>query len=252
MLAMMVFFGSLTFPVFFGFCMIHELEPTHLLIYDLLEVDIQFKPDFIPFFALMAWLVFTASNTVCTLLILCILYYNLTYNYLVSLCPTQYISNRITTLGFGNLAPLEFNVSYRTLQVFTQIMNQITASICFSMHFVVCMAVFVALSYACISFPELMFGSGVALAIMAAICLLVAPIIIYFECFVQGLLADANAEVFNSGSKLFRRKPLLSKSFKSFSNIVWQTAFPFFVVDLQTFPQFIQQAIDFLITLLVA
>lgn len=140
---------------------------------------------------------------------------------------------------------------YRTEQVLNGLMNKIYSSLVISVFHVVALFVFVCISFTLVTSWKVVFRLPL-IAKMVFVVGFCAPLAL--EYLQAELVGDVviNFRQFTVNSKqLSGVKTYYGKFSNSFrKSLVFELAYSFFTMSKKTFPQFIGQGIDFLLTLL--
>ncbi|CAL8070933.1 unnamed protein product [Orchesella dallaii] len=251
-------------PLVYGICMCAELEPTHMLIEEVLEVNLQMSLAHSPCLLLITWITLNAANSAFTVVMVGIIYFQLSKISISVLTPvtirqrvngsnafSRRIEYQVMTRSLGVRDDTFVMKMYRIQQMFNRLLNEFFASILISCHHVVVLGVFVFMSFLFIEYSAAIMSSGISatvLFLMGISCPIIAE---WYESLVSGNTCETSAEFVKKTRRLTNRKSYFYKFVLSCPNMAYQTGEPFFGVDRRTFPQFIQQGLEFLITLLV-
>ncbi|ODN05827.1 hypothetical protein Ocin01_00832, partial [Orchesella cincta] len=204
---------TLVLPFTYALCVTNEVEPTHVLLEEWLEVDIQFHVKFLPFFLMMTWAIFSICNLVCIVLFPAACYWLLVDSSLVALIPTSIHVHvhSVETTGLGILPYSDVILVYRTLQIVTGLFNEVAKSIFVSLHHVLLLVLLLAGTYVSITMPDMVFYSNLSFTLMILAATVFPLVMEYFESEVLGALWVTSQEFIDSSKCLTSRKNLYRK-----------------------------------------
>ncbi|CAL8070983.1 unnamed protein product [Orchesella dallaii] len=259
---------SLFIPFGFGVSFCNKLEPTHILVKELLEVDVQMSLQHFPFILFITLVVSCSANAVFLIIMTGICNYTLAHICITSLTPIsveQRITLRhkehhhskpmieylVTTENFGNMDDTTLLEMYKIQLLFNKILNAFIASMLVTFHHIICLIVFVFFTFVVIRYSDVIFNAGIIVIGAVIISIVAALNAQLFEAEVSGNLYEASNGFVEKVRKLTSRKSRAHKCVLSCPTITFQMAYPFFTVDKHTFVQFVHQGLDFLATLLL-
>ncbi|CAL8134452.1 unnamed protein product [Orchesella dallaii] len=193
-------------PLGLAACVLHPLEPTHIMIQEWLEVDLHLHWRYIPFLLLVMAVTSKAAVTVfngiifgfCYLLLASICLSSLTPEHVTikvqpnaNTCQKSMIRYSVVTQCFGTLDDMIVVKMYRTQQVLNVLINEIYGTILISLHHVTMLVVFVVLSLTLLKCPgEMLFNSGPLILVILVAGPIVPPFIEYWETHEVGEVHD--------------------------------------------------------------
>ncbi len=153
---------------------------------------------------------------------------------------------------------------FKIQQMFNILMNQIFGSLTFSLHHVICLFLFTGLTFIMVAVPSEMAQLGWAITSLILFVSVVPLFIEFMESILLGDIIDVSNKfvqrckclIFNGsqGNRKFTSDSafaviIFKKFTRAFRPIKVQTAYPFFTVTRNTFPEFFYQAVTLIITL---
>lgn len=253
------------FPIGYMGAVVVILEPVHQLIKYILEEDITPSIRHLPIFFVLL------NGLMCICLIIfysisaAFLYTSLSTSTVEFMTPIAVyektwkrkfngkvlIEYRFETKKFGIVGEESLIKYYRTEQVLNSLLNQIYSSLAISVVCVIMLVVFVCLCFMLITSWKV-FLQLPLIAIAIIMVGFVAPIAVeYLQAECIGELVVSFSQFTVKSKQLCGFNSLYGKFSKSCrKSVVLELAYPFFAVTKQTFPQFLMQGIDLLITLL--
>ncbi|CAL8141043.1 unnamed protein product [Orchesella dallaii] len=256
--------GSAFVPFAFGACVCVGIEPTHAMLQEWLEVNISFKPKFIPFILFMAWIVSDAANTVFVMSTLCFLYLVLGRTVASGMTPQSVtktvlpnsskvkfsVRYNLNTRYFGVLDDMTIIRMFRTEQVINSWINSILGSILVSAHHVAYMLTLIGAAVTLLRATEEVIDGGI-LPLAVMLIGVFAPLCMeYAESVEISELCDKSDGFVRSCIHMTDRRTMLYKFAKSCPKLRVHTAYPFYNISRDTFPQFLSQVQEFLISIL--
>lgn len=250
------------FPLGFTACFCSKEEATHILVSDWFEVEISLKWSHLPF---LAFLLRGVTNAASILYMI----FGLGYTYIVLITGTSDILKpkqaavmqldefkslslyTLETYGLGNLKDYEIVRLYRKQRIIATLINQIFASLRISFQHIVLLMVALTICYFFVrGFSVILRLDFLALVVLTTgfITSMVAE---YIQAEKIGELVQSTERHVKKCRVATRRTTWFWKTARSWPpRLTFQVAYPFFVMDKHSFPQFCEQVIDFLITLL--
>ncbi|CAL8145958.1 unnamed protein product [Orchesella dallaii] len=237
-----------------------DYEPTHILIKEWFEVELSFVPQHFPFLLLMLWGAFVIAEVTFEILVTLLVYVVFVTCYTSSLFPVlaklvvipssrQIIQYRIETRHFGTMQDSQLVEMFRVQQIINILINDIFASLLVSFHHVVCLLVFVGLSFILLEFSHLLAELGIMISVAVVACWFAPLVVIYVESVNGGGIFDTTSAFVKQCKHSTIRRSVLRKYAASWATLVLETAYPFYKVHRNTFLEFVMQGIDFIITL---
>ncbi|CAL8116240.1 unnamed protein product [Orchesella dallaii] len=256
--------GTVIAPMFVVFIVFHHLEPTHLLIEDILEVHMSLEDIFVRpgFYVMMLPPCFAGlyggGNATYIVTQVVLWYYLVTKGALMDITPTEeqpavVAGSRKKGLKlelekYGYVQDDEIIRSYRTLQLFNCLMNEIFSSLAMAFHHVAILVCVCAMAYFAIKMNDAVGLSGYMILGGAMAMLLTVE---YTECDKFGNLLDISGAFMVNGSRVAPRGSLFRKFIRSCPLFYVRAAHPFFTMDRMTFAGFWNEVVDKTITLLL-
>ncbi|CAL8134456.1 unnamed protein product [Orchesella dallaii] len=253
-------------PLAYVACVLHPLEPTHIMIQEYLEVDLHLHWRYIPFLLLVMAVISKAAVTIfngiifgfCYLLLASICLSSLTPEHVTmkvqpsaNTCQKSMIRYTVVTQCFGTLDDMIVVKMYRTQQVLNVLINEIYGTILISLHHVTTLVVFVGLSLTLLKCPgETLFNSGPLVFLIIVVGPAVAPFIEYWETHEVGEVYDLSHIFVTKCNKMLSRRSVLRKVAISCRPLALELAYPFVTITKHTFLEFMYRGIDLLITIL--
>ncbi|CAL8148568.1 unnamed protein product [Orchesella dallaii] len=251
-------------PVAFAGCICVRMEPTHAMVQEWLEVNISFKPRFIPFILFMAWIVSNAASVIFSGINVGFQYILLARSLVTCLTPESAtkivqpglamykvkIQYELNSRYFGILDEMTAVRMFRTQQVFNTIINEIFGGVLIAFHHVACMLAFLGGAYTLLQATDEALDGG-PLVVAALVLAMIVPLVLQYEEAkeISELCQKADAFV-GRCVNLTNRRSMLYKFARSCPKLQVHAGYPFFNVGKDTFTQFWAQGLDFLIDML--
>ncbi|CAL8070534.1 unnamed protein product [Orchesella dallaii] len=255
---------SVLLPLAFVVCISVEFDPNHKFIEEVLEVNLQMSPAHLPYILFLFWISLSALNSTFIVGMVGIIYFQLSkicISVLTSVtvqkrvnAPNTFsrrIEYKVMTKGLGVRDDTFVMKMYSIQQVFNKLLNEFYASVLISCHHVIFLAVFVFLSFLFIKYSALVLSSDVSVTALFMVGISASITAEWLESMISDNICKMSEEFVEKTRRLTNRKSYFYKFVSSCPNMTYKTAEPFFGVDKHTFPQFIQQGLEFLISLLV-
>ncbi|CAL8143434.1 unnamed protein product [Orchesella dallaii] len=256
-----------TFPLFaYGACLIIPMEATHAFLQECLEIDLSFEFKFAPLILFFIWVASNMGSVLFNATTLTLSHMVLTIACISVITPdhvrlieqkklsveTNGLRYQIVTSCFRSLEDIQVVNMYRTQQIINNLLNEILATILFSLHHVFALVVVVGLTYTILKVPEVLARAG-PLILFGFICGASIPVFLeYFEATELNELSEVSMTFKGKCNDIMSRRSMLRKFAVSCPPLRIQAGYPFFNVSRDTFLQFMSQCIDFLISLLAA
>ncbi|CAL8070987.1 unnamed protein product [Orchesella dallaii] len=259
---------SFFIPFGFGAAFCNNMEPTHVFVKELFEVDVQMSLQHFPFILLIILMVFCSANAACLIVMIGICNFTLAHICIKSLTPISVkqkvtrgqkdgqqpkfvIEYVMTTENFGDMDDSTMLDMYRIQQLFNKILNELYGSIVIAFNHIICMIVFVFLTFTTIRYSDDVFNTGIIVVVAAFSAIIAALIAEWYEAVVSGYLYDVSNDFVGKVRRITSSKSGAHKRVASCPCLAFDIAHPFFMVDKHTFLQFVHQGLDFLTTLLL-
>ncbi|CAL8134464.1 unnamed protein product [Orchesella dallaii] len=252
-------------PIGFAGCVLHPLEPSHIMIQEWLEVTVSLKWIFIPFLLLVTAVISKAAVTVFNGIIFAFCYILLATMCITSLTPERVmtvvqpnadasqkamIRYNVVTKCYGTLDDITVVKMYRTQQVLNVLINEIYASVLFSIHHVATLVVFVGLGLTLLKCPgEMLINSGPLIFLILVAGPAIPPFIEYWEAYEISEITDTSNAFITKCNKMLSRRSMLRKTVMSCRRLTLEAAYPFFTMTKHTFLEFVYYGIDLMITI---
>lgn len=257
-------------PLAVGFALLYmKAGPSHQMFEETFEIELTFEWRWLPLALFYIWGASTISSIIFFLITIFLCNIWFTKSILVYLTPNQGFihsnHSKISTHLFGLLDIQTITHMFKVQQIFNILMNQITGSITFSLHHVICLFLFTGLTFIMVAVPNLMLHLGWAITSLILFASVVPLFVEFMESILLGEVLDISNKfvdrckrlMFNGshnrrcGSEKAYYAVLLFKKFtRAFRPIKVQTAYPFFTMTRNTFPEFFYQSVTLIITLL--
>ncbi|CAL8134458.1 unnamed protein product [Orchesella dallaii] len=217
-------------PLGFIVCVLHPLEPTHIMIEKWLEIDLHLHWKYIPFLFIVMAVISKAAVTVfngavfafCYGLLTTICIKSLTPEHVTTVVQRQSNANAsqkamirysVVTQCFGTLDDMTVVKMYRTQQVLNNRINEIYGSILFSIHHVACLCVFVRLSLTLVKCPlEALMNSGPIMFLVFAVGSETPSFIEYVETHEISEVNDVSNAFTGKCNRMLSRRSMLRKT----------------------------------------
>ncbi|CAL8116717.1 unnamed protein product [Orchesella dallaii] len=249
--------GSLTLlvPLSFGFLVTKKFEPTHQFLEEWLEIDIEFSLQYLPVLAYLVLIVLCAANNVYVMFTFILCYLLLTRfipDMTVIGLGKQMNGNQylLRTQAFGTLTDEEVIHLYRVQQLFNRLMNNIMASLLISFHLVVFIVCLVVSAFIWITQGDTIIESGMMCVAFLGIAVLGPIYANFLESRFCGAVVKNSEEFLDKGRKIVKRRSIFRKFAKGGFRLTLEVAYPFFTVGRNTFLEFMQESLGFLVDLL--
>ncbi|CAL8141007.1 unnamed protein product [Orchesella dallaii] len=251
-------------PVAFAACICVRMEPTHAMLQEWLEVNISFRPKFIPFILFMSWIVSNAASVIFSIINLIYQYVLLSRSVVFGLTPqstskmvqpgtSKYnviIRYDLNSRYFGVLDEMTAVQIYRTQQIFNRITNDICGNVLISNHHVACMLAFLGGALGLLKATDVVLDGGPLVVAVLVLAVIVPLVLEYEESKEISELCQKSEEFVRRCVNLTDPRSMLYKFAKSCPKLKVHTGYPFFNVGKDTFTQFWGQGLDFLIAML--
>ncbi|CAL8117155.1 unnamed protein product [Orchesella dallaii] len=256
--------GTVIAPMVLVFMVFHPLEPTRVLVEDLLEIHMSLEDIFVrPCFYMVVLPpcfagLYGGGNAIYISTQTMFWYYLVTKGALMDITPTgeqpaavvggrkSRLKLEVEKLGF--VQDDEIIRSYRTLQLFNCLMNEIFSSLAMAFHHVAILVCVCAMAYFTIKMNDVVGLLGYVLLGSTMSLLLTIE---FTECDKLGVLLEVSGTFIDSGSRVAPRGSLFRKFVRSCPLFYVQMAYPFFTIDKMTFAGFWTEVMDKTITLLL-
>ncbi|CAL8070981.1 unnamed protein product [Orchesella dallaii] len=259
---------SLFIPIGFGASFCNALEPTHILVKEVLEVDVKMSLQHFPFVLLIVLIVSLPANAAFLLIMIGICNYTLAHicisslnpisveqritrvhkNHQHSKCMIEYV---VTTENFGDMDDTTMLDMYRIQQLFNKLLNEFFGSIIIAFNHVTCMGVLVFFCFIVIKHSQEIANAGIIVIVAVVAAIMATLIAEWYEAQVAGNIYEVSHEFVGKVRRITGRNSGAHKRVASCPSISFDLARPFFSVDKHTFLQFVYQGLDFLTTLLL-
>ncbi|CAL8083778.1 unnamed protein product [Orchesella dallaii] len=248
-------------PVAFAACICVRMEPTHAMLQEWLEVDISFRPKFIPFILFISWIVSNAASVVFSAINFVYQYLLLSRSVVFGLTPqstskmvqpgtSKYkviIRYDLNSTYFGVLDEMTAVQIYRTQQIFNSITNDICGNVLISFHHVGCMLAFLGGALGLLQATDVILDGGPLVVAVLVLAVIVPLVLEYEESKDISELCQKSEEFVRRCVNLTDPRSMLYKFAKSCPKLKVHTGYPFFNVGKDTFTQFWGQGLDLLI-----
>jgi len=254
-------FLTAVFPFLLLVIVFHPLEPNNVMLREWLEFEL--KPEnldmsmlvfVVPFFLTAAY---GGGNAIFVFGCSAVTYCFVALPCLKGMTPESIHSRKgsrrhaLVTRHYGVLEDIEIINLYRTQQHLNVLINTVFASALLSMHHVACLAAAATLAYFGIRFQSVLDNAGV-IGYMVVFGGMSLPLIIEFvESYLLGQLVEVSFDFREAGINLVPRKTLLATFARSCQKMYVEEAYPFFKIRRETFFEFMEQVVDYTITLLL-
>lgn len=242
-------------------CVPHE--PLHMLLQDLFETKISFNVSSIPYLIIFNWSASTMATYALQCISLCLGYTILGTSCSEFMIPTnitvklkhmskykgQQTQYEITTKQLGTLDESSIIHLFRCCQVINKLANGVLACMEVSFMQIVLLVMYVVLSYMIIAGQQLVFENE-ALVGFALVGLFTSLYIEFQVAAMTDEIVTASTKFVSKSLKLSLRKSMYWKFAKSCPKCLdIKIAYPFFQMSKQTFPEFVLEGLNFLVTL---
>ncbi|CAL8085702.1 unnamed protein product [Orchesella dallaii] len=248
-------------PIAYGGIFLQRYEPVHQLFLDVFEIDVTFELRHINILVSIFWALSSCGVVIFHTIVVIVVYYEFANICLSSLVPRNlhlhHTSQRlhkydVETTCFGVLEDEEVVQMYRTQQMFNVLVNDIYASLLFSIHQPILMIIIVGLSFVVFKIYHVVVAMGFLAPVMAFGGIFVVLFVVYLESENLGMLIEHSAAFKIIGRGFSSRRSLFWKFAVSCPNLWFDLAHPFFKISRGTFWDFFCRYVDFLINLLVS
>lgn len=239
-------------------------EPTHRYFQTFFEVDVSLNLRSLPVLLLIFWIamdtalvVFLASAVgLFEIMLLPVATEIITPAHVssMSLSSSHIINYRFNSQLHRDLDEDSVVRNYRYIQVLNCHTNLIYSCLSITSHHAVTMITLVCLAFLCIRTWYILVAVGFSGYVMLGLCLCGMPaclVIEYVECLKIGKIVDATKQFVCNGNALVRRTTRFGKFIRSCPKyLTIRSADPFFLITKETFIQYLDEAMNFLVTLL--
>ncbi|CAL8085704.1 unnamed protein product [Orchesella dallaii] len=248
-------------PIAYAGIFLNRYDPIHQLLLDVFEIDVKLELRYIKILGFMFWVLSSIGVVIFQILVLIVVYYGFANICMASLVPRNlhlhHTSQRlhkyhVETTCFGVLEDEEVVRMYRTQQMFNVLVNDIYASLLFSIHQPILMIIIVGISFVVFKIFHVVVAMGFLAPVMAFGGIFVVLFVVYLESENLGMLIEHSAAFKIVGRGFSSRRSLLWKFAVSCPILWFDLAHPFFKISRGTFCDFFCKYVDFFITLLVS
>lgn len=251
-------------PLGFILAICVPFEPLHMLLQDLLETNISLKLSNIPYLLIFTWSGSTMATYAFQCITLCLGYTILGTSCSEFMIPTNItiklkqasmyqvhqIQYQITTKELGTLDENTIIHLFRCCQIINKLANDVLACIEVSLMHIVLLVVYVVFGYMIIAGQHFVFGNE-ALVGFALVGLFTSLYVEFLVATMTDEIVTASTKFVSKSLKLSLRRSMYWKFAKSCPKCLdIKIAYPFFQMRKQTFPEFLLQGLNFLVTLI--
>lgn len=246
-------------PFLLGSCVCMDFEPAHLAAKTLLNIDMSpFNPSSFPYLLLIVWMIFHLSVMITVWIILgyaYIVFAFTTFSWLLPISAETSVASgtiiRTKLMGYQN-AP-SFVKLLRTEQILNVLTNNVFGSVLIASHHIMTVFMFSLFTFILIDLGDVLLNQfGVLLVIIMVLSTVIPVMVQYFECHFAGNVYDNVDRFLVYCRKLTKRSNVLYRVACSCKCMTLQSAYPFFRVRHQTFPELQNQQIQLVLTLLMS
>ncbi|CAL8136294.1 unnamed protein product [Orchesella dallaii] len=209
-LAIMLAIGSLIVPWVMVSYLSTNVEPTHAMVKEWLEVDISFTPEYFPLILVVALGVTAAGGVIFVFLISALYYVVFLMCYTTSMFPIH--SQMVITPGTRRIIEYRMETKY-------------------------------------FEFSHVLLETGMLISLAIVSCWIGIALIVFVESANGGAVIDKSDAFVNQCRHLLIRRSGLRKFALSCPRLLLDFAYPFYKVHRNTFLEFVMQGVDFTITL---
>ncbi len=262
----LIFLTSVVVPFGYVLCLSSELEPGHVLLSDLLEIDVSLSWKYFSFLLTLTLPVFACFVLIYYVIALFIMYVHFLETSIYLITPTYFrlvpvvpkckpnvkyrLAYEFSTPIFPNINESELILLFRIQQTFNRIINDIWGNVFVSQHQLGFMCIFVGLFYTIIHGAQEIRTGG--LIFLITFCSMIV-----FVLSVQLMVSHKSGYhddlckrfVVDKGTRILNRKLRYCKFLLSCWNLKSQIAYPFYDISRETFPQFVSEGLGFFVTL---
>jgi len=238
-------------PILFPFAVMYEQrEPLHRFLIDYLELHPRLDLKFgIPFAIFVGYITMQIANTISFVENNHQLYCQLVHGW-NKFFIGQLGQRRIDSVSFSfTRKDLGFVSSYRKLQVFHRIANNVFGSDLFAVHHGTMMVLGIICFFVLIRLHKDFNLLPLTFVVFGAMASLVVP---FVEFYMQSELRENSEELARQVRLRYGRNTIMSKFVRSFWLVSLETGLPFYTVERDTTISFVDKMLEFLIDLLLS
>ncbi|CAL8085700.1 unnamed protein product [Orchesella dallaii] len=248
-------------PLGYGATFLTANEPVHQLFQEVLEVDVTFELHNIHILLGIGWLVTTCGGVIfymTTAVVVSFEFANICFSSLIPQRLQFRHSNKrlykyhVETAYFGVLEDEEVIHMYRTQQIFNILSNNMVSSLLFCSLQPAIMIILVGLSFVVFKFFHVLQEIGLTGIVLAFSGIFIALLIQFLESENLGMLVEHSKNFRKIGRRFSNRRSLYWKFAVSCPVVYFDVAHPFYKISRETFGEFFQKYLEFLIDLLVS
>ena len=250
--------ATLFFPVAVFFTGMHPMEPTHVLIFEWFEFHFAPELNFLPWMILFFQTVFGVGSTITLMMISIAFCWILPTIVVDTLSPADELNAGryrarcdLVTKNMGNMKDSKIIDLYRAQQIINVLLNEFYTSYLISFHHAGILAAVTSLIFFAIAYNNVLSEVGLFAYILVLGLVVAASAIVFFECSFCGDLVDITDGFRNAGKKIVGRWTMYGKFCNSCRVFYMQLAWPFFHLNKETFFEWCDQVLNYVVTFLI-
>lgn len=251
----MVVVLGLAIPILYTLLLYHPADPVHNMLKEFLELEMKPTLQTLIIQICYADCLFIISNTICSLLLLCVMINALVTQWITLTLPKFYSRKSWSRIFYSNklglLTDKQICWVFRCSQILCNRWQSVFGTIRLALHFAVYQVIVVSLCFLLIQYRELLvFHNATGIAVLCMICLLACIICCRIECSFIGEMVDRSREYKRACVKNSGRKAWIHKTARSFPTLITSCTYPLFVVNNATYLDFWHICVDNIVSLL--
>lgn len=255
------FIVSLLLPFGIVSIITHPMEPIHQFIEELLEEKLTFNSTLFRVMFLPSSLVALNFGNVVALQTFAIAMYYMIQTVCMDALQIKRLHCRsvgldvgrsyLVTQGFWVLKDDEAIFLYRTQQVLNELLNSFFKSVLISFHHVGCLATVVVLIVFVVRYNDILRNEGVFAYILVFVSMMAPMFLLYAQSRMCGDVAASSIRIRESVAKIMPRRFLMRKFCVSCRTFYIKVSHPFYHVQKDSFLVFVDQALGYVVQLLL-
>ncbi len=254
---------TLTLLLPFGMVSIitHPMEPLHQFVEEMFEEKLTLNSTILHIMLLPgSWIALVCGNVVALQTFAITTYYMIQTIFMDALQVKRLHGRSVNlkegrsylvTEGLWVLKDDQAICLYRTQQVLNELLNSFFKSVFISFHHVGCLGTVVVLIVFLVRYNDILSNQGVFAYVLVFLCMMAPIFLLFAQSRMCGDVAHSSISIKESVAKIVPRKFLMRKFSMSCRTFYIKVAHPFYYVQKDTFLIFVNQALDYVVQLLL-
>lgn len=233
----------------------HPIDPCHMLLEHVLELEVQPTLEIILIDVFYALSVFAVSNTFVTLILMFMLGNAIIQQWMDVVIPQGDLFRgkykRFPTKALGTLSDDKIIRVFRSSQLLCNRWHALFAKFRVTIHFSVLHIAFITCCFVQIRYHNLFLANNSFLLMVMIMFVTIGLILIVkYECSFIGTMVDGSREFKTACLKYANRRSRMYKSAKSFPTLITTTTYPMFTLNNESYLEFWNVSIDHIVNLI--